>query len=398
MTSYRSDFPVYDKFPDLAYLDSAASTQKVRPVLDVMMRSYSERYANVHRGIYHLSELATTDYENARKRVGDFFNVSANSIVFVKGATEGINLVAESFTRLRLQAGDEIILSQMEHHANIVPWYRLCEQTGAKLKVIGLNERGELDLEAYRAAFSARTKMVALTHVSNVLGTVNPAEKLCVIAKEHQVPILIDGAQAASHIPVDIKALDPDFYTASAHKMYGPTGIGVLYIKPEHMAQMSPYQSGGSMIESVAFEQITYMHGPMKFEAGTPHSAGAIGLSVACDYIKSVSFSRIVSHEQALLKLLEDGLQKISGLRVYGQAPNKIGVVSFALEGVHPHDIATLLDHEQVAVRAGHHCAMPLVRSFDEPALTRISLGLNNTEQDVIQAIAALQKVREMFK
>ena len=273
----------------------------------------------------------------------------------------------------------------------------LCHEKKAKLVVIECDAKGVLDMDAYRNAFNPKTKMVALTHISNVLGTINPAKEMIAIAKSHQVPILIDGAQAAAHIPVDISDLDPDFYTASAHKMYGPTGVGFLYVKKEHLKGMSPYQSGGNMIASVSFDDITYLEGPMRFEAGTPHIAGSIGFARACEYMMDVGMSYIQSHEQALLMYLQEQIETVDGLEVFGQAPNKIGIVSFAMKGVHPHDIASILDEDEVAVRAGHHCAMPLVKSMNQPALTRISLGLNNNERDIDQCIKSLKKVREIF-
>ncbi|MBM4211760.1 MAG: cysteine desulfurase [Gammaproteobacteria bacterium] len=396
--NFQNDFPVYKTYPNLAYLDSAASSQKPSCVIDAMTQMYQSQYANVHRGLYQLSEQATIAYEAARQTVAKFLGALEDQLVFTPGTTASINLVAQAFLLPRLKAGDEILVSRMEHHANIVPWYRLCEQTGAKLIVIECDELGQLDLQAYAKALeSHRVKMVALVHVSNVLGTINPIASCISLAKARGVPILVDGAQATAHMPVNVAQLGVDFYVTSAHKMYGPTGIGALYIAKDHFEDMMVYQTGGNMILEVDFDKVTYMSGPPKFEAGTPHIVGAIGFAKACDYLSSIGWNQIMAHEQALLAYLNHALASFSDIKVVGKAASKIGVVSFVMDRVHPHDIASILDHHQVCIRAGHHCAMPLVRYFGYPALSRISLGLNNVQKDIDQLITALDQVRKIF-
>lgn len=389
------DFPILQQMSHgkrLVYLDSSASAQKPQQVIDAMLNFYSHDYANVHRGIYELSERATQQYEAARECVRSFIHARLkDEIIFVRGTTEGINLIAEIFGRNEFKADDEIILSVMEHHSNIVPWYFLSEKIGVKLKIIPISDEGMMDLKAYQALFTDKTKLVAITHVSNVLGTINPIKDMVSMAHAKQVPVLIDGAQAIPHIPVNVIDLDCDFYTFSAHKAYGPTGIGVVYVKQEWLNRLPPYQGGGEMIETVSFNQVKYAKGPMKFEAGTPNIAGAIGLHAAFNYLSAIGMDRVVLHEQALLSYAEQRLASVQGLRIIGTAKPKVGVISFVLRDIHPHDIATILDQEGIAVRAGHHCAMPLMERYQLPATVRVSLGIYNTYADIDALIAGLQ-------
>jgi cysteine desulfurase/selenocysteine lyase len=392
--SCRKDFPIFNQADGMrcVYLDSAASTQKPLAVIEAVSRFYSEDYANIHRGIYGLSERATRLFEAARETVQRFIHAAhSDEIIFVKGTTEAINLVAHSYGRSHFQAGDEIIVSIMEHHANIVPWYLLSQELGLHLKVIPMTDVGELDLDAYRGLFSSKTKLVAISHVSNVLGTINPAQEMVAIAHEQGVPVLLDGAQAVSHLPVDVQALDCDFYAFSGHKLYGPTGIGVLYGKRALLAAMPPYQGGGGMIESVAFDQVTFAKPPYRFEGGTPDIAAAIGFARAIEYVEAVGLQAIVAHDQALLRDAEKKLGAIPDLRLLGQASSKIGVISFVLEGVHPHDIATVLDHEGVMIRAGHHCAMPLMKRLGVPATARASFGIYSDTTDIDALVEAIK-------
>lgn len=399
--SSGNDFPILqqtNRGKPLIYLDSAASSQKPQQVIDAMSSFYQENYANIHRGIYELSERSTRLYENARRAVQQFINARhVEEIVFVSGATEGINLVAQSFGRNAWQAGDEVILSEMEHHSNIVPWYLLKQQIGIELKIIPVTDQGELDLDAYVKLFSPRTKLVALAHASNVLGTINPVNIITRIAHEHHVPVLLDGAQSTPHLPVDMQAIDCDFYVFSSHKLYGPTGIGVLYAKKQLLDKMPPYQGGGSMIETVSFEKVTYAAAPNKFEAGTPNITAAIGLHAAIDYLQNIGMHAVYAHEQSLLAYAHEKLSAIPGLRIIGNAKHKVGVISFVLDQAHPHDVGTVLDHEGIAVRAGHHCAMPLMERFKVPATVRASFGIYNNEKDVDALVAAIQLAARMF-
>lgn len=397
----RADFPilsqtVYGK--KLVYLDSAASAQKPRAVIDSIRHTYETEYANVHRGVHYLSQRATDAMEKARERVRAFLNAAeTREIIFVRGATEGINLVASSWGRANLRAGDEIILSAMEHHSNIVPWQMIAEETGARLRVAPINDAGELEMEAYAALFSPRTRIVAMTHVSNALGTVVPIAEVIRIAHGHGVPVLVDGCQAAPHLPVDVRALDADFYVFSGHKLYGPSGIGVLYGKAALLQAMPPYQGGGEMIDTVTFEKTTYADLPFKFEAGTPHIAGAIALGAAVDYVAALGVERIRAHEDGLLAYATGRLGAVNSLRLIGTARDKTAILSFVLDGVHPHDVGTILDREGVAVRTGHHCAQPVMDRFDVPATVRVSFGLYNTREDVDALVAALARVQEIF-
>lgn len=397
----RQDFPIFqetNRGKPVIYFDSASSAQKPRQVVEAMANFYLRNYANIHRGIYELSESATAIFERVREQVKEFIEAPhKEEIVFIHGTTEGINLVAQTFGRSQWQAGDEIILSTMEHHSNIVPWYLLKEQLGITLKVIPVTDAGELDLDAYKKLFSPRTKLVAVIHASNVLGTINPIKDMTTIAHEHQVPILIDGAQAVPHMPVNVRELDCDFYVFSAHKLYGPTGVGVLYAKKAILDKLPPYQGGGGMIETVAFERVTFTPAPHRFEAGTPNIAGVVGLGAAIQYVRAIGMDTIFAHEKQLLQYAESKLQTIPGLRWLGCTPNKVGVLSFVIEGIHPHDIGTVLDNEGIAIRAGHHCAMPLMERFQVPATARISFGVYNQEQDIDALINALQMAKRLF-
>ena len=398
---HREDFPILKKTnrgKPIIYLDSASSAQKPRQVVEAMSNFYFQDYANVHRGIYELSERANRLYEEARHTVKTFIGASFDDeIVFVRGTTEGINLVAQSYGKAHLQKGDEILVSVMEHHSNLVPWVLLKEQMGIELKIIPITDQGVIDLEAYKKLFSPRTKLVAISHASNVMGTINPVEEMTKIAHQHQACVLIDGAQAVPHFSIDMQEIDCDFYVFSAHKLYGPTGIGVLYGKRERLNQMPPYQGGGGMIETVSFEKITYAKAPHKFEAGTPDMTGVIGLQAAIQYLQAVGFKNIDQQERELLQYAEEKLLNISSLRMIGTAKPKVGVISFVLASIHPHDVGTVLDHEGIAVRAGHHCAMPLMDYLKVPALTRVSFGIYNDLSDVDKLINGLQKVQEIF-
>ena len=398
----RRDFPalhqqVHGK--PLVYLDNAATSQKPQVVIDALTAYYSRENSNVHRGVHLLSEKATQAYEAGRARVQRFLNApDTREIVFVRGATEGINLVAASYGRTWVGAGDEIIISAIEHHSNIVPWQILCEEKGAVLRVIPVNDDGELLLDEYARLLGARTKLVAVGHISNALGTINPIEQMIEMAHRQGVPVLIDGAQAAPHLRVDVRALDCDFYVFSGHKTLGPTGIGVLYGKAEWLERMPPYQGGGDMIASVTFEKTTYNALPYKFEAGTPHIAGVIGLGVALDYLSGLGLDRVVAYERELLAYGTAALHAVPGVRIIGTAQEKASVLSFVVDGVHAHDVGTVLDQAGVAVRAGHHCAMPVMQRFGVPATVRASLAFYNTREELGALVAGLHDVREIFR
>jgi len=397
----RQDFPILKQKvhgKPLVYLDNAATTQKPRQVLDAIQRYYTTDNSNVHRGVHWLSEQATKGYEDARIKVQRFINAaSGHEIVFTRGTTEAINLVAQSYGRRHVKPGDEIIISHIEHHSNIVPWQLLCEEKEAKLRVIPINDRGELLLDEYERLLNERTRIVAITHLSNALGTLVPVQEIIQKAHHRNVPVLVDGAQAAPRMPVDVQALDADFYVFSGHKMYGPTGIGVLYGKEKLLEAMPPYQGGGDMIRSVTFEKTEYNTLPHKFEAGTPNIAGAIGLGAAIDYLNAVGLEAIAAHEHELLEYATAMVAEVPGVRLIGTAREKAGVLSFTLEGVHPHDVGTILDGEGVAVRTGHHCAQPVMDRFQVPATARASLGLYNTKEEIDALVAGLHKVKEMF-
>ncbi|MEE2679709.1 MAG: cysteine desulfurase [Myxococcota bacterium] len=382
----------------LVFLDSAASAQKPRAVLDAMASLYTTHYANIHRGVYELSERATADFEAARDKVRDFLGASASrEIVFVRGATEAINLVASTFGRTGIGAGDEVLITHMEHHSNIVPWQLLCQQTGARLRVAPIDDRGALELEEFGKLLTPRTKLAAISHVSNALGTVNPVSEMVRMARAAGVPVLVDGAQAVPHQAVDVQELGCDFYAFSGHKLFGPSGVGVLWGRAEHLEAMPPYQGGGEMILSVRFEESTWNDIPHKFEAGTPDIAGVVGLGAAIDYVTELGLAAIARHERDLLEYATAALEAVPGLRLIGTAPHKAAVLSFVLDGIHAHDVGTILDQEGVAVRTGHHCAQPAMERFGVSATARASLALYNRRADVDALVAGLQKVREVF-
>lgn len=399
--AYKKDFPIFanrSTEKPLIYLDSGATTHKPQSVIDAVSHFYQNDNANVHRGIYALSESATAAFEGAREKVRSFINAQyTQEIIFTRGTTEAINLVAYSYGLSNIEKDDEIIISGMEHHSNIVPWQILCEQTGAHLKVIPVTEKGELDIEAYKNLLSDRTKLVAIIHISNVLGTINPVKQIVDLAHTHQVPVLIDGAQAVAHRPVDVQGLGCDFYVFSSHKLYGPTGVGVLYGKKSLLEKMPPYQTGGDMISRVTFEKTEFNVLPYKFEAGTPNIAGVVGLGAAIDYVNTIGFEIIMQHEALLLKAATEKLNEISGLRIYGHAEHKSSVIAFDMVDVHPHDIATILDQDNIAIRAGHHCAMPLIDRFGVSALSRVSFGIYNELADIDVLIQGLYQVKKMF-
>jgi len=397
----RADFPILGRTvhgKPLAYLDNAATTQKPRQVLDAITSYYTGLNANVHRGVHELSERATEAYEGARERIRRYFNAgSAREIIYVRNATEGINLVAYAFARPRLKPGDEVLISAMEHHSNIVPWQLACEAAGAVLRVAPIDDRGELILEAFERLLTPRTRLVSITHMSNALGTVTPAAEIVRLAHARGIPVLLDASQAAYHMRLDVQALDCDFLVATGHKLYGPTGIGVLYGKAEHLEAMPPFMGGGDMIASVTFERSTWNVLPYKFEAGTPDIAGAIGLHAALDYIDAIGFEAIGAHERDLLDYGTRMLEAIDGVRIIGTARDKASILSFVIDGVHPHDIGTIVDREGVAIRTGHHCAQPVMERFGIPATARASLAMYNTREELDALGRALHRVREVF-
>jgi cysteine desulfurase/selenocysteine lyase len=397
----RKDFPILEQRihgHPLVFLDSAASAQKPRAVIDAIAELYARSYANVHRGVYELSERATAAFEAGRAKVRAFLNApDAREIDFVRGTTEAINLVAASFGRPRLGPGDEVLVTHMEHHSNIVPWQLLCQEKGATLRVAPIDDRGALVMEEFQRLLGPRTRLAAVTHVSNALGTINPVRELVDVAHAAGVPVLVDGAQAVPHQRVDVQALGCDFYAFSSHKVFGPTGVGVLWGRGEHLDAMPPYQGGGEMILSVSFEETLYKEPPYRFEAGTPDIAGVVGLGAALDYVTALGLDAVEAHEQALLAYATERLREIPGLRLIGTAPHKAAVLSFVLDDVHPHDVGTILDRSGVAVRTGHHCAQPVMERFGVPATIRASLALYNTREDVDALVTALHEVREVF-
>ncbi len=397
----RADFPILaqtiNQHP-LVYLDNAASTQKPQAVIDSLRQVYEADYANIHRGVHTLSQRCTDRYESAREKVQAFLNARhGHEIIFVRGTTEAINLVAQTYGRQNVGVGDEILITAMEHHSNIVPWQMLCEQTGAVLKVAPMSETGELRLEDFEALLSERTRLVSVTHMSNALGTINPVEAIIALAHARGVPVLVDGAQSAPHLTVDVQALDCDFYAFSGHKLYGPSGIGVLYGKESLLKAMPPYQGGGDMIRRVTFEKTEYNDLPYKFEAGTPSIADTIALGAALDYVNAIGLDAIAEHEHHLLAYATEQALDIPGLRIIGTAARKGGILSFTLDRIHPHDIGTLLDHLGIAIRAGHHCAMPVMDFFDVPATARASFGLYNTFEEVDLLMDGLRQVIKLF-
>src|SRR5947209_7639871 len=397
----RRDFPILSRETrgkKLVYLDNAATAQKPRAVIEAISRYYEQGNANVHRGVHFLSEHATGEHERARRRVQRFINAPhASEIIFVRGATEAINLVAQTYGHVHVSAGDEVLITAMEHHSNIVPWQILCEEKGARLRVAPISDSGELLLEYFENLLGPRTKIVAVTHVSNALGTINPVQQIIEMAHRQSIPVLVDGAQAVPHLMVDVQALDSDFYVFSGHKVYGPTGIGVLYGKSALLDVMPPYQGGGDMISSVTFEKTIYNKLPYKFEAGTPHVAGAIGLGAAIEYVNGLGMDNVAAHEHELLAYATEAVSAIPGIRLIGTARDKAGVLSFLLDSIHPHDIGTVLDQEGIAVRTGHHCAQPVMQRFGIAATARASFALYNTREEVDALVEGIQKVREVF-
>lgn len=402
LSAIRKDFPILEREmrgKPMIFLDSAASSQKPEAVVGAMDHYYHHLHANVHRGVYQLSQEATDAYEKARHLVTRFINApSDKEVLFVRGTTEGINLVASSFGRKFFKEGDEVIISAMEHHSNIVPWQLICEQTGAQLKVIPVSEEGELDMEAYANMLSEKTKLVAVVHVSNTLGTINPVEQIIELAHAQDVPVLLDGAQAIPHLKIDVQELDVDFYTFSGHKMFGPTGIGILYGKEKWLNAMPPYQGGGEMIETVSFEKTTFNELPHKFEAGTPDIAGAVGLGAAVEYMESLGHEAISQHEHELLVYGTEELKKIEGIRLIGTAKDKASVISFLLEGAHPYDVGTILDQMGIAVRTGHHCTQPLMDRLGIPGTVRASFAVYNTKEDIDRLVEGVKRAAKMLK
>jgi cysteine desulfurase/selenocysteine lyase len=397
----RRDFPILSTRvhgKPLVYLDNAATSQKPKAVIDAISRYYMTENSNVHRGVHTLSAAATDSYEGAREICRAFLNARETAeVVFVRGATEAINLVAQSYGRAFLKPGDEIVLSALEHHSNIVPWQMLCEQVGARLKIIPINDAGELVLDRFESMLTGRTKLVAVNHVSNALGTINPVQRIIDVARRRGIVVLLDGAQAVPHLKVDMQALGCDFYVFSGHKLFGPTGIGVLYAKRELLEKMPPYQGGGDMISLVTFEKTHYNVLPYKFEAGTPDIAGVIGLGAAIEYVNAVGLDAIAAYEHELLRYGTERLNEIPGVKIVGTAKEKASVLSFVMDGVHPHDIGTILDREGVAIRAGHHCAMPVMQRFGVPATARASLAFYNTPAELDELALAIHKVKEVF-
>ncbi|MEE4274094.1 MAG: cysteine desulfurase [Thermoanaerobaculales bacterium] len=397
----RNDFPALHQEVHgrpLVYLDNAATTQKPRRVIDTVTHFYEHDCANVHRGVHLLSQRATVAYERSRTTIKDHLGAAdSREIVFTRGTTEAVNLVANSFVRPRLNEGDEILITGMEHHSNIVPWQLLCAATGAHLKVVPITDSGELELDRYAELLSDRTKIVGVVHVSNALGTVNPVKTMIELAHAQSIPVLVDGAQAVPHAAVDVRELDCDFYAFSGHKTYGPTGIGALYGKREHLLEMVPYQGGGDMILSVTFDRTLYAEPPHRFEAGTPNIEGAIGLAAALDYLSSLGLDAVAAHEAELLETATEAVLAIRGVRLIGSAEHRAGALSFVMDGIHPHDIGTILDSEGVAIRAGHHCAQPVMQRFGISATVRASFGIYNTMDEINRLVEGLHTVREVF-
>ncbi len=397
----RDDFPILKQRVNgnpLVYLDNGATSQKPQSVIDAIVGYYTTTNSNVHRGVHTLSQQATDGYEGARAKVRQFINAGGDrEIIFTRNTTEGINLVAHSYGRQNVGPGDDIIVSNMEHHSNIVPWQMLCEEKGANLRVVPIDDTGELLMDEYEKMLSPRTKLVSITHVSNALGTILPAAQIVRMAHAHGVPVLLDGAQAVPHMPVDMKELDCDFYVFSGHKLFGPTGIGILYGKAEHLEAMPPFLGGGEMIKSVTFEKTIYNDLPYKFEGGTPDIAGAIGLGAAIDYVNNLGFDQITAHEEELLRYCTQALSSIDGLKLIGTAPHKAGILSFVMDKAHPHDIGTILDEQGIAIRTGHHCAQPVMRRFQIPATARASLAFYNTKEDIDALVKGIDRVLEVF-
>ena len=397
----RGDFPILKQMVNgnpLVYLDNGATSQKPQSVIDAIVNYYTTTNSNVHRGVHTMSQQATDSYEGARAKIRQFINAGDDKeIIYTRNTTEGINLVAHSYGRQNVGPGDDIIVSNMEHHSNIVPWQMLCEEKGANLRVVPIDDTGEMVMDEYEKMLSSRTKLVSITHVSNALGTVLPAAQIAAMAHAHGAPVLLDGAQAVPHMPVDMKELDCDFYVFSGHKLFGPTGIGILYGKAEYLEAMPPFLGGGEMIKSVTFERTIYNDLPYKFEGGTPDIAGAIGLGAAIDYVANLGFDRITAHEEELLRYGTEALSSIDGLRIIGTAEHKAGILSFVMDKAHPHDIGTILDEQGIAVRTGHHCAQPVMARFQIPATARASLAFYNTKEDIDALVKGIDRVLEVF-
>ncbi len=398
----RADFPILERKvrgKDLVFLDSAASSQKPKAVIEAIEKYYRFSHANVHRGVYMLSQESTDLFEQARSRVRQFLNAGLDEeIIFTRGTTESINLVASSYGQKYLKEGDQILITEMEHHSNIVPWQLAARRSGATIKVVPVNDMGELDMDEYLRLLTEKTRIVAVTHVSNTLGTVNPVDEIIQIAHDRGVPVLLDGAQAVMHSAVDVRALDVDFYAFSGHKIYGPTGIGVLYGKKEYLENMPPYQGGGEMIDRVTFEKTTFAGLPFRFEAGTPNISGSVGLSKALDYVENIGFEDIKAHEKSLLDLATQKIMEIEGVNIVGRAQNKAGVLSFNIEGAHPFDVGTLLDQMGIAVRTGHHCTQPLMDRFDIPGTVRASFAMYNTPEEVEALVRGVDRAAKMLR
>jgi cysteine desulfurase/selenocysteine lyase len=397
----RHHFPVLRQWVNgkpLVYLDNAATSQKPQVVIDAMMRYYESENSNIHRGVHYLSERATEAYEGVRRKVARFVNApDPAEIIFVRGTTEAVNLVSYSYGRKSIGPGDEVVISAMEHHSNIVPWQMVCEEKGARLRVIPMDDRGVLQLDEYENLLNERTKIVAVVHVSNALGTINPVKEMVATAHRRGIPVLVDGAQAVPHMKVDVQELDCDFYAFSAHKMFGPTGVGVLYGKTHHLAAMPPYQGGGDMIKSVTFEKTIYNDLPYKFEAGTPNIGGGIGLGAAVDYLVELDMDAVAAHERDLLLYATAAVQQIPGVHIIGTAPAKAGVLSFVIDGIHPHDIGSILDDEGIAIRTGHHCAQPVMKRFGVPATARASFAFYNTKEEIDALVRGIDRVKEVL-
>lgn len=401
ITGCRHHFPVLRQWVNgrpLVYLDNAATSQKPQVVIDAIMRYYETENSNIHRGVHYLSERATEAYESVRVRVAQFLNApTPKEIVFVRGTTEGINLVANSYSRAALRPGDEVLISEMEHHSNIVPWQIVCQERGTVLRVIPMDDRGELIPDQFEKLFTDRTKILALTHVSNALGTINPVKAMIATAHRRGVAVLIDGAQAVPHMKVDVQDLDADFYVFSAHKMFGPTGVGILYGKSKYLEAMPPYQGGGDMIKSVSFEKTVYADPPQKFEAGTPNIGGGIGLGAAIEYIYQLDMDSLRAHEHMLLMYATEMVSAIPGVRIIGTAREKAGVLSFVVDGIHPHDIGTILDADGIAIRTGHHCAQPVMKHFNLPATARASFAFYNTKEEIDALVRGIYRAKEVL-
>ncbi|MEM6699458.1 MAG: SufS family cysteine desulfurase [Bacteroidota bacterium] len=396
--SIKSKFPIFQHYPDLVYLDSAATTQKPRVVIDGIQQFYERENANIHRGLYDLAAKATNKYESVRQKVADFIDANtAKEIVYTSGTTAGINLVAQSFVAPKLQAGDEVLISAMEHHANLIPWQMICQKSGAKLQVIPFLKDGSLDFDVFQSMLNSRTKFLAIVHISNTFGTINPIKKMIELAHEKEIPVLVDAAQSIAHYELNVQTLDVDFLVFSGHKVYGPTGVGILYGKQEYLQSMSPITFGGDMIREVSFETTSFAHAPQRFEAGTTNIAGVIGLGHAIDFVQTLDQSSVRSHLDNLLEKTTLALQSIDGLKIVGTAKQKSAICSFVFDHIHPHDVATFLGAENIAVRAGNHCTQPALEAIGTGATTRASFGIYNTLEDVKQLVAAAQEIKAFF-